>query len=134
MSALRFETKLEKYILARIAFSLSITEDGISVPVTTDFSGSEMKRPTFVGTDELFIKTLIRSVYLKEELDEDEFYSNKSIIKSHIDNGCRKLQKLFEESGNNSDLLLKKLVPKIEFSGRREILGKGFEILMGKLY
>lgn len=132
LSALRFETKLEKYILARIAFSLSITEDGMSVPVSTDFSGSEMKRPTFVGTDELFIKTLIRSVYLKEELDEDEFYSNKSIIKSHIDNGCRKLQKLFEESGNNSDLLLKKLVLKIEFSGRREILGKGFEILIGK--
>ncbi|MDD2598197.1 MAG: DndE family protein [Kiritimatiellae bacterium] len=132
LSALRLETKLEKYILARIAFSFSLSEDGKSVPISSDFSGAEIKRPTFVGQDELFIKTFIRDVYKKNEIEEDEFYSNKSIIKNHIDNGARKLKKMFEESGNNADLLIKKLVDKIEFRGRREVLGKGFEILLGK--
>ena len=124
LSALRLETKLEKYILARIAFSFSLSEDGKSVPISSDFSGAEIKRPTFVGQDELFIKTFIRDVYKKNEIEEDEFYSNKSIIKNHIDNGARKLKKMFEESGNNADLLIKKLVDKIEFRGRREEIGR----------
>lgn len=56
LSGLRFETKLEKYVLARIAFSVSIAVDGKNVPRSTDFSGPEMKRPTFIGSDELFLK------------------------------------------------------------------------------
>ena len=36
LSALRLETRLEKYILARIAFSLSLTEDGQNVSIGTD--------------------------------------------------------------------------------------------------
>jgi DNA sulfur modification protein DndE len=132
LSALRLETKLEKYILARISFSLSLSEDGVNVPISTDFSGAEMKRPTFIGDDELFIKTLISHTYKKADLSEEEFYSNKSIIKNHIDHGATKLKKLFEESGNNADLLLKKLITKVEFRGRKEMLGKGFSILLGK--
>lgn len=132
LSALRLETKLEKYILARISFSLSLSEDGVSVPISTDFSGAEMKRPTFIGADELFIKTLISQTYKKTALSEEEFYSNKSIIKNHIDHGAAKLKKLFEESGNNADLLLKKLTTKVEFRGRKEMLGKGFSIFLGK--
>lgn len=132
LSALRLETRLEKYILARIAFSLSLTEDGQNVSISTDFSGAEIKRPTFIGQDELFIKTLISDVYRKSDIDEDSFYSNKSIIKNHIDSGAQYLKILFEESGNNADLMIKKLVEQVEFRGRKEILGKGFEILLGK--
>jgi DNA sulfur modification protein DndE len=132
LSALRLETKLEKYILARIAFSLSLAEDGKSVDVYKDFSGAEIKRPTFIGNDELFIKTLICDVYRKADIDEESFYSNKSIIKNHIDSGAQKLNVLFEESGNNADLMIKKLVDRVEFRGRKEILGKGFEIFLGK--
>ena len=49
LSALRLEARLEKYILARIAFIISLTEDGDSVAVSTEFSGAEIKRPTFIG-------------------------------------------------------------------------------------
>jgi len=132
LSALRLETKLEKYILARIAFSLSLAEDGYKVPVSSDFSGAEVKRPTFIGQDELFIKTLIKDAYNQGDIEEDTFYSNKSIIKNHIDSGAQRLKILFEESGNNADLLIKKLISKVEFRGRREVLGRGFEILLGK--
>ncbi|MBF0557002.1 MAG: DndE family protein [Nitrospirae bacterium] len=132
LSAIRLETKLDKGILARIAFTLSLTEDGANVSTSKDFNGAEIRRSTFIDQNELFIKTLISQVYRKSDINEDSFYSNKSIIKNHIDSGAKKLKKLFEESGNNSDLLINKLVERVEFSGRRENFGKGFEILLGK--
>jgi len=132
LSALRLDTKLEKFIIARIAFVLSLTEDGANVPASSDFSGAEIKRPTFMGQDELFIRTLICEVYKRPDFEEETIYSNKSIIKNHIDNGAQKLKKLFDESGHNADLLIKKLISKVEFRGRKEIFGKGFEIFLGK--
>jgi hypothetical protein len=45
LSALRFETKLEKATLARMAFALSLAKVGAKVPGSPNFSGSEMKRP-----------------------------------------------------------------------------------------
>ncbi len=44
LSALRFETKLEKSVLAKIAFALSLNKDGKDVPVSLKFTGGEMKR------------------------------------------------------------------------------------------
>lgn len=132
LSAIRFETKMEKYILARLAFSLSLANNGTDVPRSTNVSGGEMKRPTFIGSDELFIKTILSYVYKTSEIDEDELYSNKSLVKDHIDNGCKYLGKLFEECGHSSEMLLKKVASKVEFSGRREIQGSGLDIYAGK--
>ncbi len=58
LSALRFETKLEKATLARIAFALSIAKEGADVDQSTSFTGGEMKRPTFIGEDEVFIRCI----------------------------------------------------------------------------
>ncbi|MGA2296548.1 MAG: DndE family protein, partial [FCB group bacterium] len=81
LSALKNESKLDKFILARMAFALSLVKDGYKVNQSIDFGGSEMKRPTFVSSDEIFIKSVISFVYKKSDFTEDEFYSNKSIIK-----------------------------------------------------
>ena len=91
LSALRFETKLEKYILARMAFALSIAIDGPNCIASNDISGSEMKRPTFVGADEVFLKAALSYVHKTTDITEDDFYSNKSLTqlshtkKDHID-------------------------------------------------
>ena len=45
LSALRFETKLEKATLARIAFTLSLVKDGKNVPQSPSFSGGETEAP-----------------------------------------------------------------------------------------
>ncbi|MCC5465772.1 DndE family protein [Pelosinus baikalensis] len=132
LSALRFETKLEKYILARIAFSVSLLIDGADLPISSNFSGSEMKRPTFVGTDEVFLKAILAYVHKITDIIEDDFYSNKSLIKNHIDNGCKHLSRIFEESGHSSELLLKKITELVEFSGRKEIRGSGLDLYIGK--
>ncbi len=132
LSALRFETKLEKATLARIAFTLSLTRDGKNVPESPSFSGGELKRPTFIGEDEVFIRTLIAHTHGLRDLSEDDFYSNRSLLKQHIDNGAALLGQMFQECGRSADSLLLKLVSEVEFSGRREGMGTGLDIFLGR--
>lgn len=132
LSGLRFETKLEKVTLARIGFAISLITDGVNVPQSLSFSGGEMKRPTFISSDEVFIKSMISYVYKRSDILEEEFFSNRSIIKDHIDNGARYLEKFYVEGGRNTDELLKRLVDLVEFSGRKELRGHGLDIFIGK--
>lgn len=132
LSALRFETKLEKATLARIAFALSMTKEGPDVDQSTSFTGGEMKRPTFIGEDEVFIRALISYVYQKHEINEEEFFSNRSIVKNHIDSGARLLGQIFQECGRDADALLQRLVNEVEFAGRRESAGQGLDIFIGR--
>ena len=132
LSALRFETKLEKATLARIAFTLSLVKEGEAATHSPSFSGGEMKRPTFVGEDEVFLRTLIAHVYGKRDFSEDEFFSNHSIVKTHIDSGAALLAQMFQESGHSGDVLIRRLVDEVEFAGRREQLGSGLDIFIGR--
>ena len=132
LSALRFETKLEKATLARMAFALSLATEGPEVTESTGFTGSEMKRPTFIGEDETFMRTLICHVYRKSDIDEDVFFSNRSIVKNHIDSGADILARLYQECGRNADSLLIRLVEEVEFEGRRETTGHGLDIFIGR--
>ncbi len=132
LSALRFEIKLEKATLARIAFTLSLVKEGAKVAPSPSFSGSEMKRPTFIGEDEVFIRTLIAHTYGKRDFSEDEFFSNRSIVKNHIDSGATMLAQLFQETGRSGEALIRRLVDEVEFAGRREQLGSGLDIFIGR--
>jgi len=132
LSALRFETKLEKATLARIAFTLSLIKDGSHVAQSPSFTGGEMKRPTFIGEDEVFLRSLISYTYGKPDFNEDEFFSNRSIVKNHIDSGAAHLAQMFQETGRRGDALLRRLVEEVEFAGRREQLGSGLDIVIGR--
>jgi len=132
LSSLRFETKIEKAVLARIAFAVSLIKDGKNVPPSLSFSGGEMKRPTFIGNEEIFIRSLLSYVYEKPDISEEEFFSNRSLIKNHIENGCKYLANMHNEGGHDIDNLLKKLVDLVEFDGRRELLGHALDIVLGK--
>lgn len=131
INGLRFDTKLEKAVLYRIAFALSIIESGSNPPSNTNISGGEIKRPTFFGQDESFIKILLTYVYKKPEIDEETFYSNHSYIKDHIDNGSQILKKLYSQVGCDKDLFIKRLSKMIEFNGRKEQKGRGLNIFIG---
>lgn len=132
LSALRFETKLEKASLARMAFSLSVAKRGAEVPSSANFSGGELKRPTFFAEDEAFIRTLLAYTHEKPDIGEDELYSNRSLIKSHIDHGAGLLNELYQSSGRSGDSLLARLVEEVEFSGRRENFGSDLDIFLGR--
>jgi DNA sulfur modification protein DndE len=94
LSALRFEMRMEKAVLARIAFAVSLVQDGKNVPENLNFSGGELKRPTFFGPDELFIRSLLAHVHGKGDIAEDAFFSNRSLIKNHIDQGSLALEQM----------------------------------------
>src|SRR5206468_12883621 len=46
--------------------------------------------------------------------------------------GAALLGKLFQECGRDSDSLLRCLVKEVEFAGRREVLGHGLDIFIGR--
>lgn len=132
LSALRFEMRMEKAVLARIAFAVSLVQDGKNVPENLNFSGGELKRPTFFGPDELFIRSLLAHVHGKADIAEDAFFSNRSLIKNHIDQGSLALEQMYIESGRNADGLIKRLVDLVEFQGRKELRGQGLDIFIGR--
>lgn len=132
LSSLRFETRLEKAVLARIAFAVSLVQDGKNVPESANFSGGELKRPTFFGPDELFIRSLLAHVHGKGDITEDTFFSNRSLIKNHIDQGSLAMEQLYIESGRSADGLIKSLVDLVEFQGRKELRGRGLDIFIGR--
>ena len=132
LSALRFETKLEKATLARMAFALSLVKEGSDVAQSSSFTGAEMKRPTFVGEDEVFMRALICRVYQKRDIGEDAFFSNRSIVKNHIDSGADLLGRMFQECGRDADAMLMRLVDEVEFGGRRETAGHGLDVFIGR--
>ncbi|WP_368648373.1 DndE family protein [Castellaniella ginsengisoli] len=132
LSALRFETKLEKATLARMAFALSLSKAGDEVPDSPNFSGGEMKRPTFFAEDEAFIRTLLSYTYKRPDLTEDELFSNRSLTKNHIDHGALLLNELFQACGRSGDGLIAQLVKEVDLSSRRESSGQGLDIFIGR--
>ncbi len=132
ISALRSVTGLDKFIISRMAFAYSLVLKGTDVPRSTNFSGGEMKRTSFIGNDELFIKTLIKQVYRKSELEENELYSNKSIIKDHIDNGAELLWNLFKKNGEDVNRWCAEIVSFIELNSEQKIKTKDLDIFIGR--
>lgn len=132
ISSLRAHTKLDKAIIAKMAFSYSLVHTGINVQRSTNFSGGEMKRTSFVGNDEIFLRTLISITYKTEELEENEFYSNKSIIKDHIDNGSNLLWEIFNKNGEDVNKWYSEVVSTTQLSGGKEIKTKDLDIFIGR--
>ena len=78
----------------------------------------------------MFLRTLIAHVYGKREFSEDEFFSNRSMVKNHIDSDAALLAQMSQESGRSGDALIWRLVDEVELSGRREQLGSGLDIFI----
>ena len=132
INGLRLESKLEKSILTRIALSLSLIKHGISVPSSINFSGGELKRPTFFKDEEAFIRTLVSQVYKRSDFTDDEFYSNKSIIKNHIDAGAGILWDIYESSGRDINRWFRELLKHVELERGYDPMGKDLDIFIGR--
>lgn len=132
ISAFRANTKLDKAILARMAFSYSLVHTGKEVNKSTNFTGGEMKRTSFFSKDELLVKTLINQVYQIEDLDDNQFYSNKSIVKDHVDNGALLLWDLFQKKGEDINKWYSEIVSTIQLSGAKKLKTKDLDIFIGR--
>lgn len=132
ISALRAATNLDKAIISKLAFVYSLTTQGKNVPMSNNFSGGEMKRPTFVGNDEVFMRSLISLVYEQADIDEQEFYSNHSIVKNHIDMGASLLWDLYRKNGENVSRWYSELVNSIQLLNGRELRTKDLDVFIGR--
>lgn len=132
INGLRAETKLDKSIIARMAFSLSLVKEGKSVKSSSNFSGNEMRRHSFLGNDEILVKALLSHTYEQSDFDDNEFFSNKSIIKNHIDSGTQLLWELFEKSGRDVNNWYKAILDKIELKGAKDIFTKDLDVFIGR--
>jgi DNA sulfur modification protein DndE len=132
LNTLRLETKLDKAVLARLACCLSLVLDGREVPQSINFSGGEIRKYSLLGSDSPLIEALVAHVYERADIADDEFYSNRSLLKNHIDRGCAHLEQWFNDSGRDASALIERLLSVVEFSGRREQMGCGLEVLLGR--
>ncbi len=132
IGAFRANTKLDKAILARMAFSYSLVHTGKRVIKSTNFSGGEMKKTSFMSKDELLVKTLINQVYKIDDLDENRIYSNKSIVKDHVDNGAILLWDLFQKNGEDINKWYSEIVSTIHLTGAKKLKTKDLDIFIGR--
>lgn len=132
LGELHLATKLEKATLARMAFALSLVKAGAEVPSGRDFSGMQLHRATFFGDNELFYKSLLVFAYKRPGLEEDELFSNRSLVKNHIDHGAALLADMFRECGGDGDALLSRLAGETALTGGRERPGEGLKLLLGR--
>ena len=132
LNALRVETRIDKAVLARLACCLSLALDGREVPPSANFSGGDMRRSSFMGSDGSVIQALIAHVYERPDIPDEEFFSNRSIIKNHIDRGCTHLEQWFNQCRRDAGSLLERLLEVVEFEGRRELMGRGLDLLIGR--
>lgn len=132
ISALRSVTNLDKAVVARLAFTYSLTIEGKNVAESKNFSGSEMRIASFMGNDEMFVRSLISLVYNKSEIDEQEFFSNHSIVKNHVDNGAEMLWNLFRQNGEDVNRWYAALVKVIKLNNKSDIKTKDLDIFIGR--
>lgn len=128
---LQIETKLDKCIIARIAFVYSLVKNGTDVSVMKDFSGVEIRQSSFMGNESYFIKTLVFFVYKRSDMSEDELYSNKSIIKNHIEDGIRLLWDIFTKNNQNISAWYNDILKDINFKNIAK-LSSDLDICIGK--
>ena len=98
---LHYATKLEINTLARIAFCLSLKKTGTVIQRSEDTSGKQIYRGSFFGDDDLFIKTILFTIYGERVDDEVSANSRLLVIKDHIDNGCILLDEIFQKSNKD---------------------------------
>lgn len=132
INGLRLETKLDKSVIARMAFSISLVKEGANVKVSSNFSGNEMRRHSFLGTDETFVLALLSEVYKKSNFEDNELFSNKSVIKNHIDSGAEILWQMFESHGKDVARWYKELLSNIDLTGAKERQTKDLDIFIGR--
>lgn len=129
---LRSDTKLNQTELSKIAFIISLSQVGNKVAKSNDARGMRINKTSFFTDDEIFIRTLIRQVYKKTELAEDDIFSNNSIVKNHVDNGAEILNKIYVESDQDGDIFLRKLSQIASKDLVNSHVGKELDILIGK--
>ena len=99
-------TKIEYAALARIAIALSVKQSASRVQIEKDETGKEFNRYSLAGSYDIFLKSIL-SVVHGRQLSDEEYFS--TYMKSHLDDGCAILNRLWKESEASVDQFLAKI-------------------------
>lgn len=134
LNRLRAATRLEFAALARLALCLSLKHAGKDVLPSPDFAGKEIRRRSLFGGDEVLFRSLLQTTYGRTFETEDEFISNKSVAKDHVDNGLALMQQTFDDCGQDTTAFLRWLTAQAQLGvGVDSIHGiPRLEILVGR--
>jgi DNA sulfur modification protein DndE len=99
-------TKIEYAALARIAIALSIKQTASRVNIEKDETGKEFNRYSLAGSYDIFLKSILSLVHGRQLTDEEYF---STYMKSHLDDGCTILNRLWKESEASVDQFLAKI-------------------------
>ncbi len=99
-------TKIEYAALARIAIALSIKQSASRVNIEKDETGKEFNRYSLAGSYDIFLKSILSLVHGRQLTDEEYF---STYMKSHLDDGCTILNRLWKESEASVDQFLAKI-------------------------
>jgi len=113
---LSYSTGIEIGVLARIALSLSIRFFNFEELPLNDTRGREIRRQSLFGQEEMLYKAMLCALH-KKDFDDEEFFSNDSVVKRHLEHGCQLLKSMYEEAGQDSTELLARLGGLIEDKG-----------------
>lgn len=99
------------YLIARLAISIWIKSWNLNFS-TTDSEWRKFNNYTILNNEnyyDVLIINIIKHMLNKNEISEEEYFSNKSILKWAMDYWCDILDKIYEDSKWMPDLFLKKV-------------------------
>jgi DNA sulfur modification protein DndE len=99
-------TKIEYAALARIAIALSMKQSASRVNIEKDETGKEFNRYSLSGSYDIFLKSMLSLVHGRQLSDEEYF---PTYMKSHLDDGCTILNRIWKESEGSVDQFLAKI-------------------------
>lgn len=113
---LSYETGIEISALARLSVALSVRFYNYQELELKDTKGREIRRQSLFGREEQLYK-IILNVLHKKEFSDDEFVSNDSVVKRHIEHGVQLMAQMYEEVNFDAPELLARLGSLIEDKG-----------------
>jgi len=113
---LSYSTGIEIATIARLALSLSIRYYNFEELPLNDTRGREIRRYSLFGQDEFLYRSTLCVLHNKE-IGDEEFFSNESLVKKHIEHGCKLLTTLYKEVNEDSSELLARLGGLMEGEG-----------------
>lgn len=121
LNTLRYVTRIEYSVLARVALALSLSKHGRNAPESPDLSGKEIRWTSLFSDDEYTFSSVLTMVYGERMSKEDELFARR--VKHHIDGGCELLGQLFRSSGQDEIMFLQRLAAEVPLTGGRATSG-----------
>lgn len=99
------------FLVARLAISIWLTSWNLDFD-SKDSNGRKFNNYTILNNEnyyDVLILNIVKNLYNKKDLSEDEYFSNNSILKWALDYWCEILESIYIDSNWNADNFLKKL-------------------------